>query len=96
LTEQLGIAHCLAKRIHHLSHGEKQRVAICRALINEPRIILADEPTSNLDPDNKSWVLSVLQDYIRQHSAALVLATHDHQLLDHFEKIVDLRVAKNV
>ena len=74
-----------------LSQGEQQRVAICRALITAPSLILADEPTGNLDPDNKQRVLNILLDQVSRHRATLVMVTHDHDLLERFDNVVDMR-----
>jgi putative ABC transport system ATP-binding protein len=59
-----------------LSGGELQRVAIARALIGDPKLVLADEPTGNLDPENAQQVLSLLRDQVRERGAAAILATH--------------------
>jgi putative ABC transport system ATP-binding protein len=75
----------------HLSQGERQRVAICRALINEPRIILADEPTGNLDPDNKQKTMDMLFGYVDNQGSTLITVTHDHQLLAGFDRIIDFK-----
>ena len=84
-----GIEKHLSKYATKLSQGEKQRVAICRALVNEPEIILADEPTGNLDPRNKERTMELLYDYCKRQKATLITVTHDHELLSGFEEIVD-------
>lgn len=89
LAAQAGIEDKLLCRPNELSQGERQRVALCRALIAEPDLILADEPTGNLDPDNKSRALDHLLDYVRSHNAALITATHDHQLVERFQRHMD-------
>jgi len=71
------------KMPHQLSGGEQQRVAIARALVNDPEVILADEPTGNLDPDSSEGILSLLMD-ISKTGRAVVVATHDYALLDKF------------
>jgi len=91
LAETLGVGDKLARFPGHLSHGEKQRVAVCRALITEPDLILADEPTGNLDPANKHRVLDHLIDCANERGSTLVLVTHDHDLLDRFDRIIDVK-----
>jgi putative ABC transport system ATP-binding protein len=85
----VGIADKLGRRVTKLSQGERQRAAVCRALIAEPELLLADEPTGNLDPLNKERVLEILLDYAREHRATLLTVTHDHDLLSRFERVVD-------
>jgi putative ABC transport system ATP-binding protein len=89
LAEDLGIARKLKKHPAKLSHGERQRVAICRALINRPQVILADEPTGNLDPDNKRKIMAILFDYVDKYRSTLVTVTHDHDMLKGFGNTVD-------
>lgn len=69
---------------HTLSGGEQQRVAIARALLNTPQLILADEPTGNLDPETSDEFLQLLRNLSRQHHTAVLLATHDYRILEHF------------
>ena len=88
LAESTGIARYWSKRPNNLSHGERQRVAICRALSINPRLILADEPTGNLDPTNKRRVLELMIEFAREDGRALVVATHDVELLDAFDEVV--------
>ncbi len=91
LAEETGIADLMMRFPDELSQGERQRAAICRALITSPSLILADEPTGNLDPDNKQRVLRVLLDQVARHSATLVMVTHDHDLLGPFDRVLDMR-----
>ncbi len=91
LARELGVGGELARPPSQLSHGEKQRVAVCRALVTEPELILADEPTGNLDPSNKHRVLDRLIDCVNQRNATLVLVTHDHDLLDRFDRVIDVK-----
>ena len=72
-----------------LSQGERQRVALCRAVIMRPALLLADEPTGNLDPGNKDKAMDFLIDYVQQASAALVAVTHDHRLVQRFDRVID-------
>jgi putative ABC transport system ATP-binding protein len=91
IAERVGIADKLNRLSTRLSHGEKQRVAVCRALIAEPVLLLADEPTGNLDPANTQKVLDILLDAAEATGATLVTVTHDHDLLDRFGRTVDFR-----
>jgi putative ABC transport system ATP-binding protein len=84
-----GIADKMTCPIDELSHGEKQRVAICRALLNEPRLVLADEPTGNLDPASKHRVLDLLFEETSRRAATLIVVTHDRDLLAGFRRVID-------
>jgi putative ABC transport system ATP-binding protein len=72
----VGLAERAASRPSELSGGELQRVAIARALVHRPALVLADEPTGNLDPDSAAQVLALLRDAVKQHGAAAILVTH--------------------
>ena len=91
LAEEMGIGDKLKQRATDLSQGEKQRAAICRALLPRPRLILADEATGNLDPENKTHILDLLFRAVDEHDATLLAVTHDHELLSRFDRIVDFR-----
>ena len=91
LAAMMGIEDKLKRHPHHLSQGEKQRVAICRALVTRPPLLLADEPTGNLDPANKMHILQRLFHYVDEHQATLVAVTHDHSLLDGFDRVIDFQ-----
>jgi len=90
LADEVGIGSHLRSRPSRLSQGERQRLALCRALVTEPALILADEPTGNLDPGNKQKVMDVLLEQCRRRGATLVTVTHDHGLLDRFDRVVAL------
>ena len=92
LAERVGLSDKLRRPASLLSQGEKQRVAVCRALIAEPELILADEPTGNLDPANKDRVLDILLDHSEEHGATLVTVTHDHDRLGRFDRVIDFKV----
>lgn len=86
----------IGNRIHHLpenlSAGEKQRVALARALVNSPKIILADEPTANLDPDNRDTVIGLLRRAVEEQNVSVIIATHDeriHRVADRIVRIED-------
>jgi len=91
LARQVGIADKLGRLVKRLSHGERQRVAVCRALLTRPALLLADEPTGNLDPANRDRVLDFLFDYATSAGATLVTVTHDHDLLGRFERVIDMK-----
>jgi ABC-type lipoprotein export system ATPase subunit len=91
LAERLGIAKLLGRRPAQLSQGERQRAAVCRALVVDPPLLLADEPTGNLDPANKLRVLDLLFDVARERDATLVTVTHDHELLPRFDRVLDFK-----
>jgi ABC-type lipoprotein export system ATPase subunit len=91
LAERVGIGDKLGRFANRLSQGEKQRVAVCRALLVEPELLLADEPTGNLDPANKGRVLDILIDHAEESGATLVLVTHDRDLLGRFQRVIDFR-----
>lgn len=91
LAKEVGIDAHLNRYVRHLSQGERQRVSVCRALLAEPALLLADEPTGNLDPTNKDRVLDILFDYSEASGATLVTVTHDHDLLPHFERVIDFK-----
>ena len=88
-AEQMGIADKLNRHPTDLSHGERQRVAICRALLPGPKLILADEATGNLDPKNKVHILELLFENVDKHNATLLAVTHDQELLPHFDNVVN-------
>jgi len=90
-AEQMGISARLQHRPADLSHGERQRVAICRALLPNPKLILADEATGNLDPDNKNHILQLLFRAVDLQGATVVAVTHDHELLRHFDRVIDFQ-----
>jgi len=73
-----------------LSQGERQRVALCRALVTRPAVVFGDEPTGNLDAANRDRVIDALLAYGREHEAAVVVVTHDHALLPRFDRVVDV------
>lgn len=89
LAASMGLQDKLQRPPGKLSQGEQQRVAICRALITEPKLILADEPTGNLDPANKTLILDILFDQVDRNGQTLVLVTHDMSLLQGFDRTID-------
>jgi len=90
LLGQLGIEEQSGKKPNQLSHGQAQRVAIARAVMNRPKLLLADEPTANLDDENCFSALQLLQDQSRECGATLIVATHDQRAKQRFEKRLEL------
>jgi putative ABC transport system ATP-binding protein len=88
LAESLAVERLLRKFPGTLSQGEKQRVAICRALLTQPQLILADEATGNLDPENKIKILELLCAAVDSQGATLIAVTHDHALLPYFDRVI--------
>ncbi len=89
LAASMGLQDKLARKIRRLSQGEQQRVAICRALVTEPPLLLADEPTGNLDPRNKGLTIRLLFEFCRRQKATLVVVTHDLGILEGFDRQID-------
>jgi len=90
LLEQFGLGHRLFHRPRELSGGERQRVAIARALVNEPSILLADEPTGNLDEETGNEILDVLRQ-LHQGGLTIVLVTHNMEIASRGDRVVRLR-----
>ncbi|MBW1818520.1 MAG: ABC transporter ATP-binding protein [Deltaproteobacteria bacterium] len=91
LVQDMGIGGKLKRHPNNLSQGEKQRAAICRALLPEPKLILADEPTGNLDPENKIRILDLLFRHTEENGTILLAVTHDHALLNRFDRVIDFK-----
>lgn len=89
LAAAVGLSDKLDRKPQALSQGEQQRIAICRALITRPALVLADEATGNLDPENKELILDLLFEQTRAQDATLLAVTHDHALLPRFDRVVD-------
>lgn len=89
LAQGLGLTDLMSRSLDQISSGERQRVAIARALLMRPQLLLADEPTGNLDPSNKQRVCDLLHDKAREHQATLIMVTHDQALVDRFDHLFD-------
>jgi putative ABC transport system ATP-binding protein len=91
LAARVAIADKLRRHVDCLSFGERQRVGLCRALVTEPRLVLADEPTAGLDPAGKALVMEALLNDTHSRGATLVTVTHDVELLPRFDHLIDLQ-----
>ena len=91
LFQRVGLAGKMHKRPHQLSGGEQQRVAILRALANDPLFILADEPTGNLDSRNAAEIFGLLRDVTRENRRTVVMVTHDQELAAKADRVIVLR-----
>jgi lipoprotein-releasing system ATP-binding protein len=90
LLERVGLSHRLKHRPRELSGGEMQRAAIARALINQPRILLADEPTGNLDAANGAHTIQLLRDLNRQEGMTIIMVTHNLELVADTDRVIRL------
>ena len=80
--------------MYSLSGGEQQRIAIARALLNDPELILADEPTGNLDKQNTKNVIQIIKDLVNHYNISFIVATHNLSIIKKFDKIVKLSEGK--
>ena len=91
---RLGLGHRLGHRPSQMSGGEQQRVAIARAIINNPDILLADEPTGNLDSENSKIVMNILKEMNEKYKVTMVIATHDMEVAEYCSRIIKLKDGK--
>jgi lipoprotein-releasing system ATP-binding protein len=96
LLDRVGLAARALHRPAELSGGEQQRVAFCRALANAPKLLLADEPTGNLDPETSERVFGVLMSLVRETGLAALIATHNHDLAHRLDRVVRLEAGRIV
>jgi putative ABC transport system ATP-binding protein len=92
--EQVGLGHRLDHRPDELSGGQQQRVAIARALVNDPTLILADEPTANLDLTTGEQIITLLRNLCRSSGVTVISATHDHKMLANSDRVAWVRDGK--
>jgi ABC-type lipoprotein export system ATPase subunit len=91
LVLEVGLEDKRRRYPQHLSQGERQRIAVSRALVTMPAVILGDEPTGNLDPDNRDHIIDTLWRYSDETKAPMVVVTHDRELLGRFDRVIDIR-----
>ena len=94
LLERVGLSHRLKHRPRELSGGEMQRAAIARALIGSPRVLLADEPTGNLDEDTGRQIVSLLHDLNRQDGLTIIMVTHNREIAVGTDRVVRLTAGR--
>lgn len=94
LLEEVGLSAKTNSKIHELSGGQKQRVAIARAFINKPKIILADEPTGNLDLKTGAAIIDLLKESHKKHKTTLIIATHDESIAKVADRIIQIKDGK--
>jgi ABC-type lipoprotein export system ATPase subunit len=87
LLERVGLGHRLNNKPHQLSVGEQQRVAVARALANRPSLLLADEPTANVDPGNQQQIIDLIKSSCETEKIALLMVTHSMEVADQFERV---------
>lgn len=92
LADLAGLSGLLDRRPARLSQGERQRVAVCRALVTDPELILCDEPTGNLDPATTSRILDLVLNQAVATDATVVVVTHNHECLGRFDRVLDIDV----
>ena len=90
LLERVGLSHRLSHKPHQLSGGERQRVAIARAMVNQPSIIMADEPTGNLDNEASNEILSLINDINTLDNTSFIIVTHDPLLAEKMDRTLTL------
>jgi putative ABC transport system ATP-binding protein len=90
VLDEVGLGHKITSQPDRLSQGERQRVAVCRAMINRPALLLADEPTGNLDQYNKQVVVDLLLEQAARYQSTVVMVTHDQALLKPFSEVLDI------
>lgn len=90
LLEHLGILACKGKKVRELSEGQRQRLGIAMAMVHQPKLIMADEPTSSLDDENCNKVMQLLMDQANSNEANLIVITHDHRIKPWFNNTLEL------
>lgn len=96
LLQRVGLEHRSSHRPGALSVGEQQRVAVARALANKPSLLLADEPTANIDPRNQQMIVDLIRDTCREENISLLLVTHSPEVANQFDRVVKLEEVNRV
>ena len=96
LLEQVGLGHRIHNKPAAMSVGEQQRVAVARALANRPAMLLADEPTANVDPANQRVIVQLIRDRCREENIALLMVTHSMEVADQFDRVDQLAELNHV
>ena len=96
LLERVGLSHRLQHKPSKLSVGEQQRVAVARALANRPRLLLADEPTANVDPSNQQRVIDLIRGTCDEENVALLMVTHEMEVANQFKRVDRLDEINNI
>jgi putative ABC transport system ATP-binding protein len=94
LLEEVGLGDMAGRRPNELSGGQKQRVAIARALIKEPKLVLADEPTANLDSETSKEVLELMKEMNEELNTTFIFSTHDPQVMDYARRLIEIKDGK--
>jgi putative ABC transport system ATP-binding protein len=94
LLEEVGLGEMADRRPNELSGGQKQRVAIARALIKEPKLVLADEPTANLDSQTSKEVLELMKEMNEELNTTFIFSTHDPQVMDYARRLIEIKDGK--
>lgn len=87
LLEKVGLGHRLHNKPHQLSVGEQQRVAVARALANQPALLLADEPTANVDPGNQQQIVDLIKSSCQSENIAMLIVTHSMEVAEQFDRV---------
>ncbi len=96
LLDRVGLGSRMTHRPPQLSVGEQQRVAVARALANRPSLLLADEPTANVDPANQQLIVDLIREACREESVALMMVTHSSEVCEQFEHVIQLNEINQV
>jgi putative ABC transport system ATP-binding protein len=96
LLERVGLKDRMHHRPKQLSVGQQQRVSVARALANKPRLLLADEPTANVDPANQQLIISLMREVCQEESVALLMVTHSQEVSNQFSKVVNFEELNQV